>query len=407
MSQHSGNYPQALEEAFHTFNRLSGQLADSYHALENQVASLNSELAQAHDERFKELTEKERLANRLSTLLNALPGGVVVLDKDGVVAEYNPVAVELLGEPLQGVAWQFIIKRSFSPRSDDGHDVSLKDGRRVNISTCPLGSEPGQILLITDVTEVRKLQDRLNQHQRLAAMGEMAASLAHQIRTPLASAILYSSQLRRQHVSDQERQLRSEKIISRLRHLEHVVNDMLMYARGASPGTDRFSVEELFADTLLSSEAQLHSSDLQLDVLDETGNASLCGNRQMLVSALTNLLVNACQALQGKGIIRLQAEMLSHKDLRIIVSDNGPGFSKEALDHAFSPFFTTRKDGTGLGLAVVDAIVNSHDGDIQLSTEQGNGSRFTINLPIITTGTHFIDTSEPETVNSEKLLSMR
>ena len=245
MSQASVNYPQALEEAFHSFNRLSGQLADSYQALEVRVAGLKQELAQAHDQRYKELTEKERLANRLTALLSALPAGIVVLDQNGYVQEYNPAAIDLLGEPLQAISWQAVIERAFSPKTDDGHDISLTDNRRVNISTCPLGSEPGQILLITDVTEVRKLQNRLTQSHRLAAMGEMAASLAHQIRTPLASAILYSSNLKQQHLTDQQRHHSGEKILSRLRHLEHVVNDMLLYARGASPGGDRFTVDEL------------------------------------------------------------------------------------------------------------------------------------------------------------------
>ncbi len=383
MSQPSIKYPQALEEAFHTFNQLSGQLADSYHALETRVANLNEELAQAHDERFKELTEKERLASRMVALLNALPGGVIVLDQHGVVTEFNPVAADLLGEPLQGIAWQFIIKRAFSPQSDDGHDVSLIDGRRVNISTCPLGTEPGQILLITDVTEVRKLQDRLSQNQRLTAMGEMAASLAHQIRTPLSSAILYSSRLKRQQIPEQEIQYCGEKILGRLRHLEHVVNDMLLYARGASPGGDAFTVEDLLMDVVVSVESQIHSSDIRFSVDDESSNAGLMGNRQMLVSALINLIVNAIQAMQGNGAIRLTASKIDDRVLQIAISDNGMGFSSESKKHAFDPFYTTRKEGTGLGLAVVAAIVSAHNGDISLKSEQGKGSTFVLNLPVI------------------------
>lgn len=383
MSQQSVNYPQALEEAFHTFNRLSGQLADSYHALESRVASLNEELAHANDQRFKELTEKERLANRLGALLTALPGGIVVLDQQGLVQEYNPVAADLLGEPLQGIPWQVVIKRAFAPRSDDGHDVSLIDGRRVNISTCPLGSEPGQILLITDVTEVRKLQDRLSQNQRLTAMGEMAASLAHQIRTPLSSAILYTSNLKRQQLSEQERQHSGEKIIARLRHLEHVVNDMLLYASGARAGGDEFRVNDLLKELLLSLETQLSGATVRLNVQDETASARLTGNRQMLLSALINLVVNAMQAMRGDGCIAVTASRVENGTLQLVVRDNGSGFSEHARRHAFEPFFTTRKEGTGLGLAVVAAIVSAHNGEIRLESEPGKGSVFTLQLPII------------------------
>jgi two-component system sensor histidine kinase FlrB len=90
----------------------------------------------------------------------------------------------LLGEPLRGQLWINVVKRCFAPQHDDGYEVSLRDGRRVSVSTCPLGDHPGQVLLLTDVTETRSLQERLSQQKRLAALGEMAASLAHQIRTP-------------------------------------------------------------------------------------------------------------------------------------------------------------------------------------------------------------------------------
>jgi len=396
MSQQQPNYPQALEDAFNTFNQLSSQLADSYQALEIRVAQLNEELADSRDERIKELTEKERLANRLSALLSALPAGVVVLDQHGKVQEYNPAAIELLGEPLHGIAWQDVITRAFAPRADDDHDISLTDGRRVSISTCPLGSEPGQILLLTDVTEVRKLQNRLNQHQRLAAMGEMAASLAHQIRTPLSSAILYASSLKQHQLSEAQRQHSSEKIIARLRHLEHVVNDMLLYARGGNPGSERFEVSSLFDDLQSTLEAQLEVTQTGLTVMDKTQGLWITGNREMLLSAMVNLAVNAIQAMGQQGRIDIQINKHKSSCVQIIFSDTGPGFSEQGIQQAFEPFYTTRKEGTGLGLAVVEAIISAHGGEVSLASRPGSGSTFTIELPVIDSGisrTSSVDTS--------------
>ena len=381
MSQSPAQYPQALEEAFQTFNQLSGQLADSYQALENRVAQLSGELANSHDERIKELTAKEHLANRLGALLNALPGGVVVLDQSGKVQEHNPVAIELLGEPLHGVSWAEVIDRVFSPKHDDGHDVSLVDGRRVNISTCPLGTEPGQILLITDVSEVRKLQDRLNQHQRLAAMGEMAASLAHQIRTPLSSAILYSSNLKRSSISVDQFKSSSEKILERLRHLEHIVNDMLLYSKGGSPGGDYFGIAELLEELSGVVENQMSLSNSILNIYDDTENMKITGNRQMLLSAMINLVVNAIQVKGDRVEISVRTSCADN-NLKIEVCDNGPGFSEEGKKHAFQPFYTTRSEGTGLGLAVVAAIINAHKGEISLVSELGKGSIFIMQLPV-------------------------
>ena len=129
---------------------------------------------------------------RLKSLLQALPAGVVVLDGEGRVQECNPAAIDLLDEPLQGEIWRNVIARAFDPKSCSSQDAVTRKGRIVSISTCPLGPHiPGQIILLQDVTEKRQMQARIDQQQRLASMGQMAAQLAHQIRTPLSAALLY------------------------------------------------------------------------------------------------------------------------------------------------------------------------------------------------------------------------
>jgi two-component system sensor histidine kinase FlrB len=376
--------PEALQNAFRAFNQLSNQLATSYQALEQRVVHLNDELHRTQDARIRELTEKERLANRLSTLLQALPGGVVALDSNGIVQEHNQVAIELLGEPLAGVSWAQVIERAFAPRSDDGHDVSLVDGRRVNISTCPMINEPGQILLLTDVTEMRELQDRLNQQQRLVAMGEMAASLAHQIRTPLASAMLYTSQLRRPTLKPEDHERFCEKVRARLAHLEHIVNDMLLYARSNNSGEQQsFRIHDLLIELEHNLDAHLLQSECHCQWRDETEGAELVGNPQMLLSALTNLGMNALQAMQGQGELFVFARQHDQHSIEIAVCDNGPGIASDKLQHIFDPFFTTRNEGTGLGLAVVRAIVHAHKGEIVVDSQLGKGTTFILRLPLL------------------------
>lgn len=371
---------QGLEDAFRLFNQLSQQLTDSYQQLEGRVAELSAELAAARDARMRELTEKERLAARLEGLLQALPGGVVVLDGEGIVQECNPAAVDLLGEPLRHRAWSEIIARTFAPRADDGHEISLADGRRVNLSTCPLGDEPGQIILITDVTEMRRLQDRLHHQQRLAAMGETAASLAHQIRTPLASALLHASQLKRPRLADADRQRIGERIVERLRHLEQLVDNMLLYARGGETGEARFTTAALFEELAQVLEPQLHSARIELVIDNTCPHALLQGNRQMLVSALLNLGMNAIQAMGRDGCLRLSATA-GEEAICLAVSDTGPGIPPEQQAAVFDPFFTTRQEGTGLGLAVVAAVVRNHQGRIELDSVPGQGCTFRLCLP--------------------------
>ena len=379
--------PEALQNAFRDFNQLSAQLANSYRALEQRVLHLNEELHHTQDARIRELTEKERLANRLSTLLQALPGGVVALDGNGLVQEYNQAARELLGEPLAGVSWGQVIARAFAPRGDDGHDVSLADGRRVNISTCPMINEPGQILLLTEVTEIRALQDRLNQQQRLVAMGEMAASLAHQIRTPLSSAMLYTSHLRRPGLRPEDHERFCDKLRARLAHLEHIVTDMLLYARSNHIGAQQsFGVDRLLIELEHNLDAHLLQSACRYQWRDETQGAQLVGNQQMLLSALTNLGMNALQAMQGQGELSVCARYSAEQHLELVVSDNGPGIASDKLQDIFDPFFTTRAEGTGLGLAVVRAIVHAHKGEIVVDSQVGQGTTFILRLPAVCAG---------------------
>ncbi|VAW94090.1 Flagellar sensor histidine kinase FleS [hydrothermal vent metagenome] len=370
-----------LEQAFSTFNSLSVQLTESYRELEKRVSDLNHELHDTQSDYIKELKAKERIANRLESLLSVLPGGVVVLDGHGLIQDYNRAAIDLLGDPLAKKPWYEVIQRAFSPRYDDGHEVSLVDGRRVKISTCPLESEPGQILLLTEVTEMRTLQDRLNQHQRLAAMGEMAASLAHQVRTPLASALLHASSLKREKLSNTERKTLSEKIVTKLGQLDLLVNDMLLYSRNGTVTEEDFSIPLLCEDIQLYAKPLLSSSRTKFKLLNKITDSYLFGNRKMLVSALNNLITNAIQAMGDNGEIIVETEKRLGK-LLISIRDNGPGMSNKVQHQIFKPFFTTKSDGTGLGLAVVTAIANAHGGIVRVDSEPGKGSVFTMELPI-------------------------
>ena len=145
----------------------------------------------------QELASLKQQASRLNHLLQVMPAGVVVIDGQGIVRQANEQAKVFLGEPLEGELWRTIIARSFKPRADDGHEVSLYDGRRVKLSITPLVNEPGQLIVLTDLTETRQLQARLSHLQRLSSLGKMVASLAHQIRTPLSAGMLYAANLTR------------------------------------------------------------------------------------------------------------------------------------------------------------------------------------------------------------------
>ncbi len=383
MTQQTTGRNRELEDAFNVFNRMSLQLESSYRDLEQQVAGLAAELAAARSERLRQLAEKERLANRLSRLLETLPGGVIVLDAQGIVQECNPVALTLLGEPLLGQLWRAVMQRACSAEYGvDDSEIKLRNGRQVTLSARALGTEPGHILLLTDVTEHRALQNLVNRQQRLSAMGEMAASLAHQIRTPLATALLYLSHLNRPQQTDAARLRVTEKIRARLRHLEGMVNDMLVFARGGGSGAvEKVGIDGVLADVRQTLEPQLQILQGELRIDNAVSGAVVNGSRAALAGALLNLASNALQACGNAARLCITVRTPRPGQLTLSVSDNGPGIPAAVIDRIFEPFFTTRPDGTGLGLAVVRAVAEAHHGSVWVESPPGQGACFGLRLP--------------------------
>lgn len=325
-------------------------------------------------------SHQDRLAERLQTLLDVLPAGVLVLDGHGRIHECNPAAEELLGQPLSGQLWRDVIARAFRFQAD-GEELILANGRYVTLSTCPLGKEPGQILLLNDVTETRRLRERLERHRRLADMGRMAANLAHQIRTPLSSALLYTSQLKQPGLSDERRARCAEKAVGSLKGLERLINDMLLYARGGRGETQPLAPAALLRSAVAALADDLTVRGIGCRVSDETAGLMVSGNPVLLESAVKNLVSNAIEALEQGGNIDLIARAVPPGAVELVVRDDGPGVPRELQQSIFEPFTTTRGKGTGLGLAVVRTIARAHHGEVWLQSEPGRGSTFAIRLP--------------------------
>lgn len=372
--------PAELEQSLELIARVSGRLGESQQLLQARVAELKGQLAETSAKELQAFDEKERLARRLQSLLDLLPGGVVVIDGQGVVREANPVALELLGAPLEGALWREVIARSFAPRRDDGHEISLKNGRRLSIATRSLNGEPGQLVLLTDLTETRRLQAQLARHERLSALGRMVASLAHQIRTPLSTALLYASHLEQGGLSAEHQQRFAGRLKDRLNELEHQVRDMLVFARGDLPLEDRLAPADLM--NALHAAAAVRLDGVAVRWQCDACEGSLRCNRDTLVGALLNLIENALQAATDTP--RLKVHLYARASwLYVSVSDSGAGMDAATLARLGEPFFTTRATGTGLGLAVVKSVARAHSGALSLRSKPGRGTRALLQLPLV------------------------
>ncbi len=376
---------EGLRQAFDLFNEMSQQLSASYEKLEGQVTRLSGELAEVSAARMKELKEKEQLADRLHSLLELLPGGVVVLDGNGYIQECNPAAHQLLGNrALKGRRWRDVIQRYFQPREDDGHEVSLKNGRRLSIQTSGLENEPGQIVLMIDQTETRELQAKLAHQNRLTAMGKMVASLAHQIRTPLSGAMLYAEHLSNTSL-DHETQTRFAKKLSRqLKNIEAQVRDMMIFARGSAPLNRILSSQDLALLLQESVEILKKQYPVSICINNQASHEHIQCHEESLIGAVQNLISNAMDAAQANATGAKVEVMLSSDDaqLSIHIRDNGNGLSDDVIEKLSEPFFTTKSNGTGLGIPVVNAVIRAHHGKLTFANNPDQGACFSLHLPI-------------------------
>ncbi|MFT5420743.1 MAG: two-component system sensor histidine kinase FlrB [Candidatus Endobugula sp.] len=370
-----------LKSAFESFNHLSTQLTESYALLENRVADLTSELNVVSEQRMQELQGKELVANRLESLINFLPGGVIVLDQRGIIVDINPTAVSMLDDGLKGQLWREVIQRCFSPKSDDGHEVSNHQGKRINIATRSLDKD-GQIILLTDQTETRKLQSELSRHERLTALGKMVSTLAHQVRTPLSSAMLYASHLLNTSLSSQQHHQFSQKLLNRLHEMERQVRDMLLFVKADMVIKDQLTIAELQQQLAETMEMSLHQHSIHCSWEIKNNDRLIRCNSDALIGALSNLVNNSVQAMGEGGELLISFECDSTGQLIILINDNGDGISEEIKKQVHELFYTTKPQGTGIGLAVVNTVVNSHGGKFYLTPNAIQGVCARLELPI-------------------------
>jgi two-component system, sensor histidine kinase FlrB len=238
----------------------------------------------------------------------------------------------------------------------------------------------GQVARLS--AELAVANGELARRERLSALGEMAAKLAHQLRTPLAAALLYAGHLARPHIDDTERIRLAEKAVARLQHLERLVADMLAFVKGARGKPSRFPVAELLQDLGQIVEGQAVAQGLRFALHDETAGAALEVDRQAVAGALTSLLENAFQASQPGMEVRLEARVGGGPFVVFRVVDGGEGIADPAKAHLFDPFYTTRAEGSGLGLAIVKQAADAHGGWVEVDSRLGSGSVFSLYLPL-------------------------
>lgn len=315
-----------------------------------------------------------------SRVLDSLPAAVVVLDRHGRVRSANPAACELFGEGLEGRSWRDVVAECVADGPAGGPDVRLRDGRRIGIATQSLHGEPGQVLLLTDVTAAREVEGRLHRLRRLSDTGQLLSVIAHQVRTPLASVLLDAANLR-MALPRGEAPWRPvlDRLLGRLRHVEGLLGDLLAFARGR-----RLSIEPVDLAVVLDHlreglQEQMGARGVALRSAHRPGQAVVKASPEALESALSNLVRNAAEA--GARTVDVVVVEDGPAAVAIEIRDDGPGIPAAARARIFEPLFSTRNDGNGLGLSIARAIVEGHGGTLDLVSGGAAGTVFRVRLP--------------------------
>ncbi|MEW5982005.1 MAG: ATP-binding protein [Acidobacteriota bacterium] len=344
-------------------------------------------------------------------LVASMRNGVLATSRDGVVVAINDEARRILGIRQQpNLAGRHVadvlaaypeLVRLFSDAYQMGHlpnrhELRLKPSGRVIGYTLALvrderGRVRGAALLFKDLTLVEQAEERERLRDRLAALGEMAATIAHEVKNPLASIEVMAGLLRRQLLDRPDVHELLAEIITEAKKANAIVLEVLEFVRPIRLQVGEAPLRRILQDAITAAERKSPRRDTALVVDVPSDLPDIQGDDHQLTQLVTNLLQNAIEALAGRGSIRVRAEVRRQDHERapmvaLLVSDDGPGIPAEIHDRLFNPFVTTKPQGSGLGLAIVRKIADAHEGRIDVATEPGRGTTFTVLLPVASAG---------------------
>ena len=367
---------------------------------------------------FVDVTEQREMERRLHReqefarrLMDSFPDVVVALDTEARYTFASPQIFDVLGyrpdeligtrmgsrtDPHDRAALLDLFDDLISMRLSEGqieYRTQHKNGawRVFRASARPLHDETGRITGVIasarDITDQQRLQQQLIQSERLAAMGQMIAGVAHELNNPL-TAILGVTELMRDQSTDENTHHQLDLAHRQARRAAHIVESLLVFSRPATPRNTLLHLADLLQRTLQLHEHSLRANKIHVDFILRSDLPTVLGDSNQLTQVFLNLIVNAEQAIRevrDQGTLRIRLGVVGERVL-ITFQDDGVGIRRETLPRIFDPFFTTKRPGrgTGLGLSICMAIIREHNGDISAQPISDGGSVFTVSLPVCT-----------------------
>ena len=353
---------ELLKDAFNGFSRASDSIVNYYNVLESQIRLLKEEVECKN-------RELEKAREYLHNILDSIPVGIVVIDRKSI-SFLNKTAEKLSSE-------KFIDDLNNSSRMT-GEIKNGKGQYRWKKDVLRNGFTGKEVIVIEDVTEFEKMKERFERDERLRAMGEMAARIAHEIKNPLGSMELFLSML-----SDRKLKPKEKKYVDYIHFgvqtIDRIINNILSYTRPRSLVMHEEKIGKAVEETLDFMKLSIMSRNINVHY-DVHYDGFSFFDPDMMKLVIMNFISNAIDAVTGKGSIRIEIKE-EGKYVVIVVNDNGAGMSEDVRKNIFNPFFTTKDKGVGLGLYIVHNIVQAHEGYIEVESTEGIGTTFFVYIP--------------------------
>ena len=338
-------------------------------------------------------------------VVGSLPLGMLILDASNRVSQTNAVAESILGQPgrellgktpsqLKGIDWEAVAARVGQGRSvlEEEHALILPGQDQASGQSLPVsvsasrilndeGEALGTLFLLRDLREVKHLQEQLRRSERLSTLGNMAARVAHEIRNPLSSIKGFATFLGSCHDNAEGKEA-ARAMIGEVDRLNRVVSELLDFARPSQLRIAPVSLNDTLQRALRLVELDADDKGVALRFTPAPSDVLIAADAERVTQALLNLFLNAVQATPSGGT--LSAAVLPPRDNRvgIEISDTGRGMSPEVLAQIFNPYFTTKATGSGLGLSIVQKLIEDHNGDVKVTSAEGRGTTVMIRLPL-------------------------
>jgi len=393
-----GHQQEVLEAAPRTQNP-SAFMTASMQGVIQKLREQEKELERLHKIEKERAEKTERLSEEVT---RNMPAGLLVVNATGIISSANPAAEQALGirglgfrrysealgaeSDLTMLVAECLTSGKIFRREEVDHCPPAGDTRRLGVTISPIrrGTEKisGAICLLTDLTELAALQQRMQLKENLAALGELSAGIAHEFKNALATISGYAQMI--PEVSEKDAAEYAGRILEQTRNITHVVTEFLKYARPLEISGETVALETMVERVV----AEVAEAIPAVKIRCEGEFLDLGGDEGLLRQALLNLARNAAEAcaMAGDGgRVVVRGEIVHGEDLgfqRISVLDNGPGIPASALTKLFRPFFTTKANGTGLGLAVVQKIIVQHGGQVEARNRAEGGAAFIVTLPL-------------------------